>query len=259
MDFYSKTSKSLPKSRPTTRNFLAHPDHPAYAEPMRGRTIALIIAAWLLLTAAIIFLYSRDTEPSYHGRSLSQWIKASSRASEERDAYEAIVHITTNSFPALLRWALADTNPRFALINKLPFSASQNPFLRRFLYRDNEIFRAACAIRAFEIAGTNAACAVPALAAMISDDNPHVAVQSLYVLSLIGPAAVPAVHRAMSCETPYIRAIAIGSLKRFGTNAAEAIPDVLKALSDENINVRQSATDALVTLYPAALTNTPVQ
>jgi len=219
----------------------------------------LILATWVLLTVAVVFFYYRDTEPSYNGRSLAQWIKASSQAAEERQVHEAIVHITTNSAVVLLRWALADTNPRFSLINKLPFSASQNSFLRRFLYRDNEMFRAACAIRAFEIAGTNAACAVPALAAMISDDNPHAAVQSLYVLSLIGPAAIPAVQRAISCETPYIRAIAIGSLKRFGTNAAEAIPDVLKALSDENINVRQSATDALVTLYPAALTNTPAQ
>jgi HEAT repeat protein len=121
------------------------------------------------------------------------------------------------------------------------------------------MFRAACAIRAFEIAGTNAACAVPGLAAMITDDNPPVTIDSIYVLTLIGPPAAPAIRRAMSSRIPYVRAAAIGSLKRFGTNAAEAIPDVVTALSDYDINVRQSATNLLETLYPDLLTNTPAQ
>jgi hypothetical protein len=226
---------------------------------MQGRTILLITASCVLLTAAAILLYRWDTEPSYKGRTLGQWIRASSQAPGEREAHEAIVSIATNFFPVLLRWAFADTNPRFTLINKLPLSASQKPFLRPFLYRDKEMFRAACAIRAFEIAGTNAACAVPGLAAMITDDNPPVTIDSIYVLTLIGPPAAPAIRRAMSSRIPYVRAAAIGSLKRFGTNAAEAIPDVVTALSDYDINVRQSATNLLETLYPDLLTNTPAQ
>jgi hypothetical protein len=226
---------------------------------MRGRTIFVITASCVLLTAAAIFLYRCDTGPTYNGRTLAQWIKVSSQASDEREAHEAIVIIVTNSLPVLLRWAFADTNPRFTLINKLPLSASQKPFLRPFLYRDKEIFRAACAIRAFEIAGTNAASAVPPLAALITDDNPYVTYQSLYVLSLIGPVAVPAIRRAMSSHIAAIRGAAIGSLKRFGTNVTDAIPDVLKALHDEDINVRQNATSVLETLYPDLLTNTPAQ
>lgn len=171
--------------------------------------------------------------------------------------------ITTNSVPVLLRWVFADTQPRFNLINRFTFSASQKPFLRRFLrrflYRDNEIARAACAMRAFEIAGTNAASAVPALAVMITDHNPQTTIESLYVLSLIGPPAVPAIRRAMSSQIPYIRVAAIGALKRFGTNATEAIPDVVTALSDYDINVRQNATNVLETLYPAVLTSSPAQ
>jgi len=226
---------------------------------MQGRTILLITASCVLLTAAAILLYHSDTEPSYKGRTLAQWIRASSQAPGGREAHEAIVSITTNSVPVLLRWAFADTSPRFTLINKLPLSASQKPFLRPFLYRDKEMLRAACAIRAFENAGTNAASAVPALAALITDDNPYVTYQSLYVLSLIGPAAVPAMRRAMSSQIAAIRGVAIGSLKRFGTNVTEAIPDVLKALRDEDINVRQNATNVLETLYPELPTNTPAQ
>src|SRR5690349_2095155 len=126
---------------------------------MRGRTILLITASSVLLTVAGVILYSGDTEPTYKGRTLSQWLKASSQASGEREVHEAIVSITTNSFPLLLRWAFADTNPRFdtmprvsKLIYKLPFSVTHNPHLRPLLYRENQIFRAACAMRAFQIA-----------------------------------------------------------------------------------------------------------
>jgi hypothetical protein len=213
----------------------------------------------VLLTAAAILLYRGDTEPSYEGRTLAQWIKANSQAPGEREVHEAIVSITTNFAPVLLRWAFADTNPRFTLINRLPLSASQKPFLRPFLYRDKEMFRAACAMRAFEIAGTNAACAVPALAALITDDDVYVTYYSLYVLSLIGPPALPAMRRAMSSQFAPFRGVAISSLKRFGTNATEAVPDVLKALHDEDITVRQNATNVPETLYPELLTNSPPQ
>jgi hypothetical protein len=221
-------------------------------------TIPVIAASWVLLAAAML-LYRYDTEPKYNGRSLAQWIKASSQPSSEREAHEAIVSITTNSFRVLVRWAFANTRPRLELINKLPWSASQNPLLRRFLYRDNELFRAACAMRAFEIAGTNAACAVTALAALITDDNLQLTTEVIQLLSRIGPTALPAIRRAMGSRNPLIRNVAVGSLKRFGTNATEAISDVVRALSDYSINVRQNATNVLETLYPAALTNAPAQ
>lgn len=231
---------------------------------MPGRPILLITASSVLLTVAGVILYSGDTEPSYKGRTLSQWNKASYQDSGEREAHEAIVSITTKSFPLLLRWAFADTNPRFDtmprvsnLIYKLPFSITQNPHLRPLLYRENQIFRAACALRAFEIAGTNAACAVPALAAMMTNDNPHVTLWAIHVCSLIGPPAVPAIRLAMSSQLPYLRCEAIGCLKRFGTNTTEAIPDVVKALSDSDLSVRQNATNILETLYPQILTNSP--
>jgi hypothetical protein len=225
---------------------------------MRGGTILLIAGSCALIAAAGVLLYSRDREPSYNGRSLAQWVKVISQAPGDREAQEAIVCITTNSFPVLLRWAFADTTP-FRLIHKLPPSVSQNAHLRPLLYRDADIRRAAFAIRAFEIAGTNAACAVPLLAAKITDGNPEVTIQAICMLPLFGATAVPVIRRAMTSRHPYVRSVAIGSFRRFGTNAAEAIPDVVKALSDYNINVRQNATNLLQTLDPVALTNSPAQ
>ena len=226
---------------------------------MASRTFLPITAFCVLLAAVPIVLYCRDTEPSYHERSLAQWIKAYSHSSGDREAHDAIVCITTNSFPVLLRWAFANTTPRFQLINKFTFPLSQKPFLRPLFYRDNEVFHAALALRAFEIAGTNAASAVPSLATKITDANPELAIQAIYMSPLFGPTAVPAMRRAMTNQHPYIRCIAVGSFKRFGTNATEAIPDLVKALSDYDINVRENATNVLATLYPFALTNTPAK
>lgn len=222
---------------------------------MRGRAILLITASWVLLAAALIVLYFCDTGPSYNGRSLAEWIKAASQPSSEREAHEAIVRIATNSYTTLVRWAFADTSPRFALMNRLPFSARLNPLFRPFLYRDAAMFRAACAVRAFEVAGTNAAPAVPALDAMVTDYNPGVTTQAIHLLSLIGPAAIPALRRALNSQQPFIRVQAVGALRHCGTNSVEAISDLVKALSDYDINVRQNATNVLETLCPAVLTN----
>jgi hypothetical protein len=72
---------------------------------MRGRTILLITASWAFVAVVAIALYRRDTEPSYNGRTFAQWIKASSQASADPATHEAILSITTNSAPLLLRWA----------------------------------------------------------------------------------------------------------------------------------------------------------
>jgi hypothetical protein len=65
----------------------------------------LITASWAFVAVVAIALYRRDTEPSYNGRTFAQWIKASSQASADPATHEAILSITTNSAPLLLRWA----------------------------------------------------------------------------------------------------------------------------------------------------------
>lgn len=225
---------------------------------MRGRTILVIIAGCVLLTAAVIIFCLWDTEPSYNGRTLAQWVKASSQASGERETHIAIISIATNFAPVLVRWVFADTTPRFDLLNQLPFNARQHPFLRPFLFRDKEMLRAACAMRAFEIAGTNAVSAITALEPMVTGHNPQaVQVLALHVLSLIGTPAVPSIRHATLSSDSFVRFAAIGALRRIGTNATEAIPDLVRALSDQHFLVRQNATNALETLFPQILTNPP--
>jgi hypothetical protein len=223
----------------------------------------LLITASVALIAVVLALLLYDIEPNYSGRTLAEWIKASSQTPPDPEATNAIIRITTYSAPVLVRWVLADASPRFGLINKLPLRwypiVTRNPLLRPLLYRDNEMFHAACAMRAFEIAGTNAAPAVPAVEAMITDYNFQVATEAIHLLSVIGPPALPAIRRAMGHRSPFIRLQAVGALRCCGTNAVEAIPDVLKALSDWDINVRVNASNVLETLCPAALTNPPAQ
>ena len=51
----------------------------------------------------------------------------------------------------------------------------------------------------------------------------------------------------MTNQSPFIRVAAVGSIKRLGTNATDAIPDLIAALSDPDIYLRQNAAQALET------------
>src|SRR5690349_13727745 len=65
--------------------------------------VTLLVAGGLLAIAAVTLLRGND-EPRYRGRTLSQRIKASSQAPDEAEPHEAIVIITINFAPVLVRW-----------------------------------------------------------------------------------------------------------------------------------------------------------
>jgi hypothetical protein len=219
---------------------------------------AFIFAGTMLLGAAIVTLLLLYQEPTYKGRTLEHWIKANSQNPAEPAAHEAIVFITTNSAPVLVRWLTADVNPRWSLRSKLPPFLLRNRFVRRFVSRENDLRRAALATRAFEVAGTNASPAIPAIAELVSDRQPYnIQAQGFYILRFIGPAALPQLRHAISNYNPAIRLAAVDGIKRLGTNAAAAAPDLLVALSDTDTWVRQNATQALEVIAPKALTNSP--
>jgi hypothetical protein len=219
---------------------------------------AFIFAGTLLLGAAMATLFLLYHEPTYKGRRLEHWIKVNSRSPDDPAAREAIVFITTNSAPELVRWLSADVNPRWTLRSKLPPFLLRNQFVRRLVSRENNLRRAALATRAFEVAGTNASPAIAALDELLSDRQPFsIQAQGFYILRFIGPAALPQLRHAMSNYDPNIRLAAVDGIKRLGTTATVATPDLIAALSDTDTWVRQNATQALEVIAPNALTNSP--
>ena len=73
----------------------------------KRRLILGILALGFL--AALIFVFTRPREPSYQGRSLSQWMDIYHQESEPTDftaeeARTAMRHIGTNGIPLLVAW-----------------------------------------------------------------------------------------------------------------------------------------------------------
>jgi HEAT repeat protein len=206
----------------------------------------------LALAIPVTLLLFPNPELRYKGHTLEYWIEVNSRSPDAPEAPEAILAITTNSVPLLLQRLSADTSWEERLEAKLPAFLRTDPTTRRFLSRQR--YRAACSLRAFAIAGTNAACAIPAVTQLLSDHNRLVVkLDALRILSAIGPAALPGIRQGMRNPDARVRSFAIGLLWRLGTNAAPAIPDLVAACSDPHPGVRGTASNVLETLAHEAL------
>jgi HEAT repeat protein len=169
---------------------------------------------------------------------------------------EAILTITTNSVPVLVQRLSADTSAESRLEAKWPTFLRTKTIMTEVLYRRR--YRAACAVRALRLSGTNAASAVPAVAQLLSSTNPQpVQVNAILILSAIGPAAVPAIRQAMKDPDPSVRGLGVFGVGQLGTNAGPAIPDLVAALSDPNNSVSNAATNVLRALARLGLTNAP--
>jgi hypothetical protein len=217
------------------------------------RRTLLIVTAFVGLAITLAVLMPHDDEPRYNGRTLEQWIQINVRSPQDPQAREAIITITTNSVPLLVQRRLThDTRLESWLKAKLPAFLRKNTIISRFLYR--KTYRAACAVRAFKVSGTNAACAIPAMVQLLNASNAlQMKVEATIILSEIGPPALPSIQHAMRSPDSLVRALAIQTTEELGTNAAPAIPDLLAALSDPDIEVRTAATNALETLAPETL------
>jgi HEAT repeat protein len=219
--------------------------------------VALTLAGAVLLIAASAALLLRNDEPRFKGRTLKDWIRLSHQTSGDPEIREAIIAITTNSVPLLVQRLAANTGWEGRLDARLPMYLRTNTLITPFLFRRRD--PAYYAESALRISGTNAACAVPALAELLSESHPRrVQLQAILILCDIGPAALPAMRQAMRSSDHLMRNIAVEAISKMGTNAAHAIPELVAALSDTDYRVRMRATNVLETVAPDALTNSPI-
>ena len=74
---------------------------------MRKRGAQFVSLLCLLLAGLLVIFLRRDVEPSYNGRTLSEW-SISGGDIKLNEAEDAIRHIGTNSLPFVLRWVTAE-------------------------------------------------------------------------------------------------------------------------------------------------------
>jgi hypothetical protein len=232
---------------------------PAAGEVRRSRSVwirwALLLLCGLVAGLALVVFLRYNPEPSYHGRSFSQWCalqaelaQTGGREAESREAIQAIRQIGTNGLPILMR-SLRDSTLSVKLreiADRLPAGLSQNRFLRLTLAGDRVEPTAI-----FQILGPLAGPAVPELTALMRATNrPDIASEATACLAAIGSAGVPPLVEALrDPQRPYCRYAAFEFSNAdpaiFGTNAALAVPVLAQRAVDPDPELARLAIRAL--------------
>jgi len=215
---------------------------------------------------AVVALFSREREPRYQGRTLSQWhtlldsLSARSLAGEHvspaqaEEAAQAIRRIGTNALPLLLKQLQRETSPlRNTLYNLvwklLPASISES-WAVRSLFTGGHDFDAAST---FRILGSTAAPAVPELTSlMYSTNNVQLVYGATFCLAQIGKEGLPSLIAALDqpqlpcCrEAAHLLGVAPPHPFPFGTDVAATIPPLSKLAANKDPELAAAAIKAL--------------
>src|SRR6266850_2566498 len=76
---------------------------------MRKRRFLFFCLGTVLVLTAVVWAIFREREPTYDGRTLSEWADLSTQGNNE--ATNAIRHIGTNTFPVILNWLHSEPGP----------------------------------------------------------------------------------------------------------------------------------------------------
>src|ERR1700722_14577116 len=244
-----------------------------------GKKRLLLSAVSIAVVACIIlWCVGQVRDRVYRGKSLSQWLKAYDPRiliDNKEEVDDAIRHIGTNAIPTLLEMLRSKNNAVVAAAVK---QAEKADLIWLSLAEE----RHAEAARGFEVLGTSAKDAVPALIAIYNERiSPDSQMATAYALGCIGPAArnaipqlleaatnadcnvrqcairslgqihsepelsVPVAIRALDDTNQLARFEAANALRAFGTNAKAAIPSLVRAFKSKDKHINKTAADAL--------------
>ena len=97
----------------------------------------------------------------------------------------------------------------------------------------------------------------PLLAAALQHQDAEVRIATVWILTILGPIAVPTIAMALKDQDTKVRQQAASKLGGMGPAAAEAVPALIEALKDQGEEVRRSAASALGSIGPVAVEAIP--
>jgi hypothetical protein len=248
--------------------------------------LSLVVVLAVLALAVGLVLALWTPEPSFEGRSMTSWLEQYSTnhfvrrgSAADKEAEHAIREIGTNGIPFLLNLLRSDSVIAKKIAVKLP---------RRFssrIYSDDHLRLGS---HGFVALGTNGQSAVrelielsksgdrdvryratyslghlasagepaiPRLIELVDDENSSARGQALMSLSMIHLNAQLVVPVLLKCAVAPERNIvertsAIRGLRYYGEAADEILPVLLKLQEDEDINVRNEATNSIRAIKP---------
>jgi HEAT repeat protein len=203
--------------------------------------MALIVGAFLLLAAGILFL-GRTREPKHNGRPLNDWLSqlVTNYPRPDREAVNALNAMGENAVQSLIEMASKGDSP---LKKKLLQHSDKLPILEELM--TSKLWSQLMAIRALAAMGTNATAAIPTLKTLAEGADEF--------LSPVAQAALASVENKSpeALALTYFEADrtnssrAFGILLHLGPLAKQAIPVVLAKLQSTNELVRLGAASLL--------------
>lgn len=197
------------------------------------------IIIWSLIVLGVVGIWMRlhlsnPKEPSYQGKSLSEWLNES----DEVRAREALAEMGTNAIPFLLK-SIADKDS--PLKKKLLKLAGKQSVINFNIYSAQA--KQLEAMAGFELLGAKAAPAIPALEKLF--ENGETTIAAGMSLAVIGNESVPILVRGLTYTNWHVRHSAAAALGYLEADAKIAVPNLLDASNDTNRMVRSAAVWAL--------------
>jgi hypothetical protein len=201
---------------------------------------AAAAAALLLLSST-----SREQEPSYQGKTLSQWLRTyqDSRHKDQRAA-DAVHHIGTNALPYLLKWVdyeMPTWRQDLLRVTAGPAYALGGFRLVGLLSGEKQV-RANLGLAGFEILKEEASSAVPQLSRKLGrwklTNTSH---STLTALMFVGKDGLPTLITVLTNNSnpQWVRVSAAAKIgapgMTLGTNAAWMVPILANCLKDNQV------------------------
>jgi hypothetical protein len=230
----------------TNLTFDLHSPIRSKAIQKRFQKLVFLTCGALLLVVALLF--ARDREPTYGGKTLSQWtvLLAQSRT-HDFEAEAAIRHFGLSALTYFTEWLQYKDQPPDGRVNyELSRLWSRvHAMLGGSLPPDQRELRAVGAARAICLLGSEPTHDIVELAAL---PKTPLIVKNRVISGLckLGPEGLPyLVYLLRDRQEPFA---AVG-LAAMGTNAYRAIPVLIPLLSNSNLEVASSAADVLGALH----------
>src|ERR1700722_3888512 len=149
---------------------------------MKRLRLILILFAVILL-GCVALLFTGPTEPSYHGKTLTEWLAQSEGASKwDEESDQAIHQIGANAIPTLLRLVEAHDG---AIKSKCADLLNHQKLIHVHLRTAFE--KRSFAKRGFFLLGTNAMAAIPGLLKLVKDSDTSVRWDAMGCLLDVSP------------------------------------------------------------------------